>query len=427
MRNILKPEILKLANGLEVILIPMKETRLATIMILVKVGSGYEIKKQSGISHFTEHLLFKGTKKRKSHKEISNLVESIGGKIDGWTMDDITGYHINVIDKNLEKAIDVLSDIYQNSVFNNSEIEKEKKVIIEEINMYEDDPISKAGNLFLKLVYGNQPAGWGVLGRKESVLKLKRNDFVEYVKKNYTIDKTKIVVAGSFNRKKTIENLKKRFNRVYRRKGAEKIPVQEKKNGSNVLIEYRKIEQGHFVLGIPVFDIFDKRRHILAILSTILGKGMSSRLWILLREKMGVSYYISADEDLFSNYGYFSISSGVNIKKMDDVLRRIKKELKKISSVKVGEAELKRAKEYIKSDIIMKLEGADDFARFFGFQRIYFENNFSIEEIFKKIDKVSIKDIQELAKELFEKRKFYLSVVGPFKEKDKKNFEKILS
>ena len=354
--NSVKPKVIELSSGLKVVLISMKETRTTTIMILVKAGSEYEKKKKNGISHFLEHMCFKGTKKRPSSIEISYLLERLGAHFGAFTGQEFTGFYTKLSSKYLDTALDVISDIYLNSLFQKKEIDREKGVIIEEMNLDEDTPTSQIYDVFINLLYGDQPAGWNILGEREVIKNIKRKDFVDYKAKHYTADKTLVVISGKFKEKEIVSTLEKRFKKINRKNGAEKPKTIESQQEPNVSIKYKKTDQAHFIFGTRAFSLFDKRRYALEILSNILGGGISSRLFQKVREEMGAAYYISSMTDLDIDHGFLGVSTGVSLNKIDDVLKVIKKEFENLSSKLVSAKELNKAKDYLKGAFDIGLE-----------------------------------------------------------------------
>lgn len=281
-----------LKNGLRIITAPLKNTRATTVLVLVKTGSKYEEKNLSGISHFLEHMLFKKTKKRPSPLKISEELDRIGGEYNAFTGEDYTGYYAKVDSTKTELALDWVSDIYLNSLLPKDELEKERGVIKEEINMYYDNPMSYVQLLFGKLLYGDQPAGWDIAGTKETVSKMKRDDLFEYMKKQYVGKNTVVVIAGGFDVKKIEEKAVRIFSKLKKGEPKEKVEVVEKQNKPEVLLSYKKTDQTHLVLGARAFNSFSKQSYSQKIMASILGGMMSSRLFIKIRDELGLAYYI---------------------------------------------------------------------------------------------------------------------------------------
>ncbi|MBU4057640.1 insulinase family protein, partial [Patescibacteria group bacterium] len=267
-----------LKNGMRIVIIPMKESPTVTTLVLVEAGSKYETKEINGISHFLEHMMFKGTKKRKS-LEISRELDALGSMSNAFTWHEYTGYYAKARNKNFNKITDVISDIYLNSELPEKEIEKERGVINAEIDMYEDLPQKNVHMLLEKLMYGDQTAGWSILGTKENIKKIKREDFIKYRKKHYVAKKTAVVVAGNINPRNILKEIEERFSQINTHKGGKKKKTIEKQNRPQLLIKEKKTEQLHLAFGFRAFDDKNKKLPIVKLLATILGNGMSSRLF----------------------------------------------------------------------------------------------------------------------------------------------------
>jgi predicted Zn-dependent peptidase len=277
-----------LKNGLRVVTVPMKDNPTVTVLVLVEAGSKYETKDINGISHFLEHMCFKGTIKRPKAIDISKELDAIGSQYNAFTSQEYTGYYAKSDAKHFKKIFDLVSDIYLNSTFPDIEIEKEKGVIIEEINMYEDMPNRHVQDLVMTLLYGNQPAGWNVAGSKQNILNMKREDFVKYKNEKYVPEATTLIVAGKVTEKEVLKEVEKVFGYLPKKKKAKKEKTNEFQTKPEILVKFKDTDQTHFVLGVHTYDLFNKKNAILSVLSGVLGAGMSSRLFTKLREEMGV-------------------------------------------------------------------------------------------------------------------------------------------
>ncbi|MDP2856175.1 MAG: pitrilysin family protein [bacterium] len=423
---VIKPHKFVLNSGLEVLLVPLKEMQTVTVLTLVRAGSEYEKKEFNGISHFLEHMCFKGTVKMPSSKEISSLMDGLGADFNAFTSQEHTGYYIKVDHRHLDTALNIISDIYLNSLFKEEEIEKEKGVIIEEMNLDEDTPTSQIYDVLLKLLYGDQPAGWRVLGEKEIIKKIKRQDFLNYIKNRYTAKQTLVVVSGNFNQVKVFNKLKDLFKDINRQSGLAKSKTKESQTQPRVAIKIKKTDQAHLVLSARAFSKFDERRYALEVLSSILGHGMSSRLFQKIREEMGAAYYVSSITDLGSDHGFFGIATGVALSKVNEAIKIISDEFKKIALEPPGEAELQKAKDYIKGKMTLGLESSDEYAFFYGSQQLYYKRTFSLNDIFRRINAVNSRMVQNLSRELFQPKNINLAILGPFKKSDEAHFKKLL-
>jgi len=423
---VIKPQKFVFSSGLEVLLIPLKETQTVTVLTLVRAGSEYERKEFNGISHFLEHMCFKGTVKMPSSKEISSLMDGLGADFNAFTSQEHTGYYIKVDHRHLDTALNIISDIYLNSLFKKEEIEKEKGVIIEEMNLDEDTPTLQIYDVLLKLLYGDQPAGWRVLGEKEIIKKIKRQNFLNYIKNRYTANQTLVVVSGNFNQVQVLKKLKDLFKNINHQPGLAKSKTKESQTQPRVAIKIKKTDQAHLVLGARAFPKFDERRYTLEVLSSILGHGMSSRLFQKIREEMGVAYYVSSIADLGSDHAFFGIATGVALTKVNEAIKIIRDEFKKIALEPPGEAELQKAKDYIKGKMTLGLESSDEYAFFHGSQQLYYKRTFSLNDIFRRINAVNSRMVQNLSRELFQPKNINLAILGPFKKSDEVHFKKLL-
>ena len=414
-----------LDSGLRILTIPLKESKSTTVLILVKTGSKYETKEISGVSHFLEHMCFKGTEKRPLSIDVSEDLDNIGGSFNAFTSQEYTGYYAKVASAHFEIALDWVSDIYLNSKFPKDELEKEKGVIIEELNMYYDQPIQHVQFLWGKLLYGDQPAGWSILGNKKSIQGMTREKIVDYINKQYTAPNTVVCVAGNVESSLVIEKIKKYFHGLKKDQPMRKEEVKEEQAEANILLGSRKTDQTHLYLGVRAYNTSHPDRYVQKLLSIILGGMMSSRLFIEIREKMGAAYYVGTESSSDSDVGYLATRAGVDNKKLEEVIKTILREYAKISEEEVPSKELKKAKEYIKGKTSLSLESSDAQAAFYTNQELLEDKILSPEEIFKKIDSVTGKDILRVAKDIFKFNKLNLAMVGPSKEE--KVFKEILN
>jgi predicted Zn-dependent peptidase len=414
-----------LKNGLRIITVPQKNTQAVTVLVLVGTGSKYEKKEINGISHFLEHMYFKGTKKRPTTTAIAETLDKVGGIYNAFTGEEYTGYFAKIASQHFELALDWVSDIFLNSILPKEEIEKEKGVIIEEINMIYDHPMSYVQTLWNKLLYGDQPAGWDIAGTKETVSKMTREKLSDYMERQYVAKNTIISIAGNFDEKLTIQKVKKYFSKIKTKKPIEKPKVIERQEKPEALLSFRQTDQTHLCLGTRSFNLFHPQRYALDLLAVILGGMMSSRLFIEVRSKLGIAYYINTNSEMNPDTGFLFTQTGLDNKNVEKGILTILKEYKKISEKKVPNSELKKAKDYLKGKTTLLLESSDAQASFYAAQELLEKRILTPEEIFKKIDKVSREDISKVAKEIFRPEKLNLALIGPFK--DKKPLEKLLN
>ncbi len=412
-----------LKNGLRIIAVPQKGTRAVTVLVLVATGSKYENKKINGISHFLEHMFFKGTKKRPNTTAIAETLDKVGGIYNAFTGEDYTGYFVKVDAKHFDLALDVISDIYLNSKLDSKEIKKEKRVIIEEINMYYDHPSSYIQSLWNKALYGDQPAGRDIAGTKESVLAISRNQLVDYMKTQYTGSNTIVCIAGNVSG--NVEAKAKRyFSKINIGNIIEKPCVVEKQTQPESLVNFKNTDQTHFCLGVRAYNLFHPNRYVLELLGLILGGMMSSRLFIKVREQLGLAYYVKTGISSDPDTGCLVTQAGVDNKRAEKAVSAVLKEYKRISQNKISIKELKKAKDHFTGKMSLLFEASDSQASFYGIQELLEKKTLTPEEIYAKINKVSVNDILKVSKDIFKPEKLNLALIGPFKDKTK--FQKLL-
>jgi len=412
-----------LPNGLRLILVPMKGSPSTAVLVLFGVGSKYETKNISGISHFLEHMFFKGTKKRPNTLAISEFLDRVGGEYNAFTSKELTGYWAKVASEYTDLAFDWVSDILLNSKFDEGEINRERGVITEEINMTFDNPMRYVVTLWEELLYGDQPAGWEVLGTKESVAKISRQQFVDYFNANYQTKNAVVCVAGKIDRgieKKVL----KYFGKMSKGEGGEKLSVREEQKKPEVLLFNKKTDQTHLRLGVRGYDLFHKDRFALMLLSSILGGMMSSRLWISVREKKGLAYYVRTAVENYTDSGYLVTGAGVANNKVEEAIEAILVEYRKIRDNKIPAAEVTKAKDNLRGSLLLGLETSDELAGWVGMQELLRKEILTPQQIFSKIKAVSATDLQRVARDVFQPEKLNLALIGPFKGKEK--FFKIL-
>jgi len=406
-----------LKNGLRIITVPMVDNKTATVLVLVEAGSKYEDKENNGISHFLEHMCFKGTKKRPQSGDISLELDTLGAESNAFTSHEFTGYYAKAHSKNVHKVINIISDMYLNPTFDENDINKEKGVIIEEINMYKDLPMRKVSDIFMELLYGDSPVGRTVLGDKSFIQKVCRNDFLEYRKKHYVASATTVVVAGNIEEKKVMEEIEDKFSEISICKKVGKKKVKEIQTKPQVAIEYKPSDQSHLILGVRAFDFSKKDNLITSVLGGVLGAGMSSRLFKKLRDEMGVCYYIRVGNDSYSDHGYLSVSAGVDNKRVNEVVRVIINEFNRLKNELVSDKELKKVKEKMISGLVLGLESSDSFAEYYGIQEVLKKPVEETSKKIKKIREITPSDVKRVANKIFKDEKLNLAVIGPIKDK----------
>jgi len=405
-----------LGNGLRVLLVPQKSSMATTVLTLVEAGSKYETKNLNGISHFLEHMCFKGTTKRPKAIDIASELDGLGASYNAFTSQEFTSYYAKVKNEYADRALEIVADLYLNPVFDPTEIEKEKGVIIEEINMYEDLPARKVDELFNELVYGDQPAGWSVAGRKEVIQKITQNDFTKYRGEHYLGKATTFVIAGGFDEKGMIEKIESHFAGMKNGEKGQKPKVIENQKLAAEKIHFKESDQTHMILGFRAFSILDERRFALMVLADILGGGMGSRLFQRVREEMGAAYYVGASADLLSDHGLVSMSAGVTHTKLGDVIKAGLEEFARFRTEPVKKEGLRRAKDHMNGKLYLSLETSDELGYFYGGQEAMGRPVQTPEEIAAKIEAVTAEEIQEVAKDLFKSESLNLAAIGPFKD-----------
>lgn len=411
-------------SGLRLIIVPQKSTEAVTVFVLVGTGSKYESKKINGVSHFLEHLFFKGTKKRPSVIALAETLDKVGGIYNAFTAEEYTGYFAKVASAHFDLALDWVSDIYLNSLVRPVDVLKEKGVIIEEINMLFDNPMSYVGILWNKLLYGDQPAGWHIVGTKASVISIFQKDLWGYRNSQYLSSNTIVCVAGNVSPIQAKRKVAWYFAKIKRGQAKHKPPVREKQNQPACLLHQRKTDQTHLCLGTRGYNLFHPQRYVQEVLAMILGGMMSSRLFIEVRAKLGIAYYISTGADSDTDTGFLATQAGVDNKKVETAILTILKEYKKISQAKVSPAELKKAKDCLKGKSTLLLESSEARASFYGLQELLEKKILTPEEIYAKIDKINAADILKVAKDIFRPKKLNLALVGPFNRDQ--DFKKLL-
>lgn len=413
-----------LKNGLTLITVPMPHLDSVTTLVAVGAGSRYETKKINGISHFLEHMFFKGSRKYPTAEQIAILLDGIGALHNAGTGKETTNYWVQSASKHIELATDVISSMIKESLLSEEEIEKEKGVIIEELRMYRDNPQSYVGDLYEKLQFGDQPLGWDIGGNEKIVTSFNRDDFVSYVNSLYSPSNMVLVYAG--NLPKNIKGLAQKYFLNLPQRGQYKFtPFQRAKQTKPRLnIYYKKTDQVNLILGVLAYDRSNPKKYPAIILGAILGWGMSSRLFREIREKRGLAYRISAAADFYADIGEFTVYTGLKLEKVEEGLQVIKAELERVVNEKITEDELKKAKEMIRGRLALSTESTNFLAGYFSGQFIMDRKIETFEEYLEKIDAVTLDNVQEVARELFKTERFNLQIIGPFK--NVKPFERIL-
>lgn len=408
-----------LSNGLRILTIPMPSFESATALVMVGAGSRYETKKNNGISHFLEHMAFKGTKKRPTAMDISSLIDGIGGEFNAFTGKEYTGYYVKAGKNNVEITLDVLSDMLQNSRLDPAEIEKEKGVIIEEINLYEDMPMRKISDVYEQLLYDDTPMGWDIAGEKDVIRSITRDDFIEYLSSLYSPHNMAVVVAGGIEEQKIVELIEDYFGKMKKFETIKPEGVIEKQEKPQILIRLKKTEQIHIALGVRTVSINNPEKYPLSVLASILGGGMSSRLFSEVREKRGLAYYVKSHSDEYLDCGSLVSLAGIDPKRVKEAVEVMMQEYRKVGEGKmqITDAELRKAKEYIKGHLVLELEDSRSVCTFYAHQELLEKEVLNPDDVLAKVDAVTKEDIEEVGKKYFINRGLNLALIGNFEDR----------
>lgn len=415
-----------LSNGVKIISAPMHETKAVTALVMVGVGSRYETPHLSGGSHFIEHLLFKGTKRRPTALDITKELDGVGAEYNAFTSKDYTGYYIKIDGEKLELALDILGDMIWHSTYQPAEVERERGVIIEEINMYEDNPMMHMEDLFEQAIYGHHPLGWMISGTRETMKAMSRTALLEYQKKTYRPDNMVVAVAGRFEPKHLDTLVHTHFGAPQRARG--RAPsfrrFSAKPTGPRVTIKTKETEQVQVALGVPAVSGTHRDLPALSLLGTILGGNMSSRLFMEVREKRGLAYFVRAGVGTYQDTGTFMVQAGLERVRIEEAITAILAELGKVAKRGVTPAELTRAKEYAHGKLVLELEDSQSIASFAG-RQLLLERKFETpEQKMAKLRAVARADLQRVAAKYFRRRALALALIGPFS--DPKPFRRLL-
>jgi len=405
-----------LKNGLRIITVPMTDNPSVTVLVMVEAGSKYETKRETGLSHFLEHMVFKGTTRRPKAIDISKELDGIGAHYNAFTAQEFTGYYAKADVRHTDAILDIVSDMYLNPLFDEKEMAKEKGVIVEEIRMYQDLPQRHVQDVFMELVYGDQPVGWNIAGTEEAVKSFTRDELVSYRKAHYVASATTVIVAGSFDEKEMIAKIEKAFSSVSTEKLQDKLKVKESQNEPQIKASFKETDQTHLVIGTRTFSITDKRIPIMEVLVTILGRGMSSRLFSKMRDQLGICYYVKTSQDSFTDHGVLNISAGVDNSRVEEAVKGILGECERLKTELVSDIEMKKAKDFIAGTTMLELETSDARAEFAGFQEILKREIENPENIIAKTQKVTAKEVQKLAKEIFVNKGLNMALIGRIKD-----------
>ena len=411
-----------LSNGLRVLTAPQPHAQSVSCLVMLAAGSRYETAETNGIAHFAEHMFFKGTERRPTARDIAGEVDGIGGEFNAFTGKEYTGYYVRCAAATRDTALDVLVDMLRNSSFDPDEIEREKGVIVEEMNMYFDTPRDFIGGAYETLLYGDQPLGWDIIGRKETVRDATRETFLEYVDRWYRPDRMVVGVGGQIGNG-LLPRLEELLGDLEPRETGSPAPVELPANGGRVKVHTKQSDQAHLVLGVRSRPLADPDRYVLQLLATVLGGGMSSRLFTEVRERRGLAYYVFGTNHAYTDAGSLHAQSGVDINRIDDAVTTIVEQFRLLASEPVPSDELEKARAFAKGRFVLQLESPHG-TIMFGLRREVLEGQATEPaDVLAALDAVTAEDIQRVARDVLESG-FRLAVIGPFD--DAERFEQLL-
>jgi predicted Zn-dependent peptidase len=414
-----------LPNGLRVLTAPMPHVQSVISFVMLAAGSRYETAETNGIAHFAEHMFFKGTERRPTARDISKEIDAIGGEFNAFTGKEYTGYYVKCAAESRDIALDVLVDMLRNSKFDPGEIDREKGVIIEEMNMYFDTPRDFISGVYEELLYGDQPLGWDIIGRKETIRGATHDTFSAYVDHWYRPARMVVGVGGKIG-DRLHERIEELLGDMSTGDTGEPAPVQLDGNTApRVKVHTKQSDQAHICLGVHSYPLEHPERYVLQVLSMVLGGGMSSRLFTEVRERRGLAYYVYGLNHSYTDAGTLYAQAGVDINRIDDAVSTVAAELRTIAEEAVPEDELEKAKSFAKGRFVLQLETSHGLIMF-GLRREVLESRTpDPAEVLAELDKVTVQDVQRVAQDVIATRGLNLAVIGPFD--DAARFEKLLA
>jgi predicted Zn-dependent peptidase len=424
-----------LTNNIKVIMIPMENTDIVSLGIFNKVGSRYENKKTSGIAHFLEHMIFKGTKNMSS-KIVAEKLDEVGAKYNAETSYETTHYYVSGHKNSINLFIDILSDIYINPAFKEEDIITERGVIMEEFNMVKDEPSEIIQNLLHKIIFDDSSLKYPIIGTKENILSFTRKDFINFRKQFYVPNRTVIVIAGNFDNKKIFNKIKNKFQvKKYNNNSDIKLLIEKKENKicpNLIFKEKNTVSQTHVILSFNSESIFSEIYESYDLLSDILTSGSSSRLFDLLRNQLGVAYSVSAVNLSYTHEGAFIIHMGVDNNRVEESIKAVLSELINIKKNGISEKELQKAKQIRTTSMMLSLDSPSSVMNYYGINEIYFNiatdkhKDYTVETLIEKYNKIKLKSLNNLINDLFKKEKLNIIVYGKKKTFSINSFDKEL-
>ena len=415
-----------LDNGLRLLTASMPQVASTTCFVFLAAGSRYETPETNGIAHFAEHMFFKGTERRPTARDIGMAIDGIGGEFNAFTGKEYTGYYVKCAAEHRGIALDVLTDMLRHSTFAEEEIEREKGVIIEEMNMYFDTPRDFIGGVYDDLLYGDQPLGWDIIGRKETVRAATRETFFDYLTRWYKPSRMVVGIAGRLNGD-TRSEVERLLGDLEPGEAPTRAALQPLPNGSGprVKVHTKQSDQAHLVLGAPSRPLDHPDRYILQVLATVLGGGMSSRLFTEVRERRGLAYYVFGINHSYTDAGSLHAQAGVDINRIEEAVTTVVDQFKRVVDAPVPADELEKAKNFAKGRFVLQLENPQGLI-LFGLRREVLEGRaVEPDEVLSAIDSVSAEDVQRVAQEVLGSKALRLALIGPFD--DAERFEQLLA
>ncbi len=413
-----------LTNGIRVVSASMPQVGSVSCFVMLAAGSRYETPESKGIAHFSEHMFFKGTERRPTARSIATEIDAIGGEFNAFTGKEITGYYVKCGAETRDVAFDVLGDMLLHSRFDPAEIEKEKGVILEEMNVYLDNPQRYIGSVYDRLLYADQPLGWDILGTKETIEAATRETFTSYLDAWYRPERIVVGVGGRIG-DRLVERLEELLGGIETQETGAAPPLELPPDSSPVLLHSKQSEQAHLILGVRGYPIGHPDRYALQLLTVVLGGGMSSRLFTEVREKRGLAYYVHAGTGAYTDTGTLYTGAGVDVERVDEAITTILGELREVAAEPVPADELEKARGYSKGRFVLRLESPQGTIQY-GLRREVLEGEIEEpEELLRQIDAVTADDVQRVARDLLEGKRLYLAVVGPFD--DPERFENLIA
>ncbi len=408
----------QLSNGLRVLTAPLGHAQSVACFVMLAAGSRYERAENRGIAHFAEHMFFKGTERHPSSRDLTTLVDGIGGEFNAFTSKEYTGYYVRCAGADRDVAFDVLLDMIRHSKFDPEEIDREKGVILEEMNMYADTPRDQIGTVYETLMFGDNPLGWETLGTKETIRAATRDTFTDYIDEWYTPDRMVIGVAGQVG-DGLVPMLEGVLGDMPTTTPKSPAPAQlDTSPGPRVSVFHKDADQAHLILGVPSIPIDHPDRYAMSLLTGVLGAGMSSRLFLEVRERRGLAYYVSGMNHSYTDAGSLLAQAGVDIKRIDEAVKVIVEQFGRMATERVPDDEFEKARAMIKGRFVLRTENPQGLLMY-GLNREVLEGE-ALEpaELLKQIDAVTAEQVQDLAQRLIATDKLHLAVIGPFKDED---------